>query len=76
MFQWSRSATSTPLSTRMLPSPSHCRSVMPPGPTDAGLYAGMCVLSDYTISANADGEWDWSIEAQTSGEVSYTAPTP
>jgi predicted secreted protein len=46
------------------------------GPTDAGLYAGNCVLSDYTITANADGEWDWSIEAQTSGAVTYTAPTP
>ncbi len=46
------------------------------GPTDAGLYAGMCVLSDYTIEANADGEWDWSIEAQTSGEVTFAAPTP
>lgn len=46
------------------------------GPTDAGLYAGTCVLSTYTIEAAADGEWDWSIEAQTSGEVTYTAPTP
>jgi hypothetical protein len=46
------------------------------GPTDGGLYTGECVLSDFTIEASADGEWDWSIEAQTSGEIVYTAPTP
>jgi len=46
------------------------------GPTDAGVYVGQCVLSSYTIEASADGEWDWSIEAQTSGPVVYTAPTP
>lgn len=44
--------------------------------TDGGMYTGDCVLSDFTIEANADGEWDWSIEAQTSGTVTYTAPTP
>ena len=46
------------------------------GPTDAGVYTGMCVLSSFELSANADGEWDWSIDATTSGLVVYTAPTP
>ena len=46
------------------------------GPTDAGIYTGKCVLSSFTVEANADGEWDWSIDATTSGLVVYTAPTP
>jgi predicted secreted protein len=40
--------------------------------TDAGLHSGNCVISDYTIEANADGEFDWSVDAQTTGEVTYT----
>lgn len=39
--------------------------------TDGGLYSGTCVISNFTIEANADGEWDWSIEAQTDGTVTY-----
>jgi predicted secreted protein len=46
------------------------------GPTDAGLYEGDCVLSDFTLEANADGEWDWSIEATTSGAITYTPAAP
>jgi hypothetical protein len=46
------------------------------GATDAGIYSGDCVLSSFEITASADGEWDWSIEAQTSGDVVYTAPSP
>jgi predicted secreted protein len=46
------------------------------GPTDGGMYEGDCVLSDYTIEANADGEWDWSIEATTSGIITYTPAAP
>jgi len=46
------------------------------GPTDGGIYAGECVLSSFEITASADGEWDWSIEATTSGDVTYTAPGP
>jgi predicted secreted protein len=44
--------------------------------TDAGLHTGNCVVSDYTIEANADGEWDWSIDAQTSGALIYTPASP
>lgn len=42
------------------------------GETDAGLHSGFCVISEYTISGNADGEFDWSITAQTSDAVAYT----
>ena len=46
------------------------------GATDAGLYAGNCVLTSLTRTGSADGEWDWSFSAQTSGVVTYTGPTP
>jgi hypothetical protein len=46
------------------------------GATDGGLYTGKCVLSSFTVEANADGEWDWSFDAQTSGEVIYAPSTP
>jgi hypothetical protein len=46
------------------------------GATDAGLHTGSCVISSLTIEANADGEWDWSIDAQTSGLVVYTPASP
>jgi predicted secreted protein len=46
------------------------------GSTDAGVYTGQCVLTSFEITASADGEWDWSIDAQTSGDVVYTAPAP
>lgn len=46
------------------------------GATDGGLYAGDAVISDYTVEANADGEFDWSIEAQTDGAVTYTPAAP
>ncbi len=42
------------------------------GATDAGIYSGDCVIGSFTIDASADGEWDWSIDAQTSGTVTYT----
>jgi predicted secreted protein len=46
------------------------------GATDAGVHSGKCVVSSYRIEANADGEWDWAIEAQTSGVVTYTPAAP
>lgn len=42
-------------------------------PTDGGLHSGLCVLSSLTVEANADGEWDWSAEAQSSGAVAYAS---
>ena len=47
----------------MLPSPSHSRSVMLPVLPTPGSTPGICVVGDFTIEANADGEWDWSISA-------------
>ena len=46
------------------------------GVTDGGLHSGNVVLSQLTVEANADGEWDWSCEAQTSGPVIYTPASP
>lgn len=46
------------------------------GPTDAGMYSGDCNVTSFEVSGSADGEWDWSIEATTSGEVTYAPPTP
>jgi hypothetical protein len=46
------------------------------GATDAGLHNGNCVISQLTVEANADGEWDWSLDAQTSGAVIYTPASP
>ena len=46
------------------------------GATDAGLYSGNCVVGEFTIEASADGEWDWSITATTSGLVTYAPGTP
>ena len=42
-------------------------------PTDAGLYTGNCIVSGFTLEASADGEWDWSLDAQTTGDVTYAA---
>lgn len=40
--------------------------------SDAGVQAGVCIVSSYTIEANADGEWDWSIDAQSDEAVTHT----
>lgn len=45
------------------------------GPTDGGTYTGKCNISSFTIEANADGEWDWSIQATTDGTVEHTPPS-
>jgi hypothetical protein len=46
------------------------------GTTDAGVYSGNCTISSLTTESAADGEWDWSLEAQTAGEITYAAGTP
>lgn len=46
------------------------------GVTDAGLFTGNCSVSSFGIEGDAAGEWDWSIDAATSGAVDYTPPTP
>lgn len=42
------------------------------GTTDAGLFEGKCNVTSFGIEANADGEWDWSLDAATDGAVSHT----
>lgn len=44
------------------------------GATDAGTYTGDCNVSSFSLEVNADGEWEWSIQATTDGDATYTAP--
>jgi hypothetical protein len=46
------------------------------GATDAGLYTGFCVLANLNLTATADGEWDYTMDGQTSGLITYTPATP
>ncbi len=46
------------------------------GATDAGLYSGKCIITELAHEVAADGEWDWSLAAQTTGPVTYTPATP
>jgi hypothetical protein len=42
------------------------------GATDAGLYAGTCVLTTLDLDAGADGQWEFSIDAVGSDAPTYT----
>jgi hypothetical protein len=42
------------------------------GSTDAGLLTGSLVVSSFSTTANADGEWDWSLDGTFSSAVTYT----
>ena len=42
------------------------------GATDVGSFAGTCVISSLEMSADADGEWDWSMSAEISGPNPFT----
>ena len=44
--------------------------------TDGGLYSGKAVITSLAHEVAADGEWDWTLEAQSSGPVDYTAAVP
>jgi len=46
------------------------------GDTDAGSFAGQLVISGLEISADAEGEWDWSASAEIDGPNPFTPPTP
>jgi predicted secreted protein len=46
------------------------------GATDAGLYAGYCVITALNLEGSADGQWSVSLEGMGTGEPVYTAPTP
>lgn len=42
------------------------------GATDAGLYSGTYNVSNLSITVSGDGEWDWSADFISDGEVTYT----
>ena len=42
------------------------------GPTDGGLHSGLCIITALNLNSGADGEFDFSIEATSTGEVTYT----
>jgi hypothetical protein len=46
------------------------------GDTDAGQWAGNLVVTSYTLDTDAEGEWEWSIEATLDGAPTYTPPAP
>lgn len=41
--------------------------------TDGGLHSGTFEISNFALDGNANGEFDWSMDMQSSGEVTYTA---
>lgn len=44
------------------------------GASEAGQFTGNCIIGQLSISADAEGEWDWSINAVTDDTVTYVAP--
>jgi predicted secreted protein len=46
------------------------------GATDGGLETGNCVITALTYEASADGEWDWTLDATTTGIITYTPASP
>lgn len=44
--------------------------------TDGGLYTGTAVIASKSITANADGEWDFSLTLEVTGALTYTPPSP
>ena len=46
------------------------------GITDGGIISGNAFASDFTIDADAEGEWDWSATLETDGDYTFTPPTP
>jgi hypothetical protein len=46
------------------------------GSTDAGKWVGNLVPTEYTLDTDAEGEWEWSLNATLDGAPVYTPPTP
>lgn len=40
--------------------------------SDGGLFSGSCLLSNLSFNVDADGDWAWSLDAGSAGEVTYT----
>lgn len=46
------------------------------GPADSGAWAGNLVITEYTLDSDAEGEWEWTLNATLDGEPVYTPPSP
>ncbi len=46
------------------------------GGIDAGQYAGALVVGSLSVSDDAEGEWEFSIDGETDGPVLFTPPIP
>lgn len=42
------------------------------GATDAGTIGGNLVVSSIDVTADAEGEWDWSLAAEVDGSAAHT----
>ena len=43
---------------------------------EAGSYAGFMVITEFGLSAGAEDEWDWTINATLDGAPAFTPVTP
>lgn len=41
---------------------------------DAGTYTGEVVTGSLSISSDAEGEWEWTLDGETNGPVVFTVP--
>lgn len=46
------------------------------GTVDAGIYTGFVAITSYSIDDDAEQEWEWNLDGATSGDVTFTPPTP
>ena len=46
------------------------------GTIDAGEYAGNLILSSYQTGDDAEGEWDWTLEGELDGPITFTPFVP
>ena len=46
------------------------------GTIDGGSFTGKIRISSLSIPSSADGEWDWSLDAEFDGPVTFTPPAP
>lgn len=46
------------------------------GAIDGGQYAGTMVVGSLSISDDAEGEWEFTIDGETDGAVTFTPPVP
>ena len=44
--------------------------------TDGGQWSGLLVITELTLDTDAEGEWEWSLNATLDGAPLFTPPTP